>query len=102
MAFKEKRREERFKVDMVCNIEDFGEINIVDISKGGVGLLGKEGLIEGKAVDLTIDLDGEQMPIRGVVVFCKEKESGVRYGVEIVKYPESWLNLIYRHMMKNR
>ena len=102
MAFKEKRREERFSVDIMCTVLDDNNVRVLDISRHGIGLLGDVKLIEGKAVDLTINLDGEDMPIRGVVMNASEYNGQNRYGLEIVSHPETWLDLIYRHMLNNK
>lgn len=102
MAFKEKRREERYRVEMTCTLPDNEEMEVLDISRHGLSLFGTVSLVSGEPIDINVNADGAILPIRAMIVNMTEIGDKIRYGLEIISHPEQWLDIIYTKMMNNR
>lgn len=101
MAYKEKRREKRYAVDIPCIVSEVGDMQILDVSRSGIGILGEAGLSEDKQICVTIYNDGDYIILFAHVMSMVEVENKVRYGLEIVSHNEPWLDLVYRVMMQS-
>lgn len=103
MAFKEKRREERYNVEIPCVVGENEDVMYTrNISLHGVGIRGSLELYENTPVDIQVVVDGNPIPLRGLVVHSHNKNDEMIYGLEIIRTPEEWINLIYEHKKLNR
>lgn len=103
MAYKEKRREKRFDVDMSCTVKGQSpcEMKVLNISKSGIAIWGSDALTDSGGIDLEVDVGGAVIPIRAVVCNVSRLEGKARYGMEIVQSPEQWLDIIYAYTVKS-
>lgn len=104
MAYKEKRREERFNVDMRCIAGvDCVDMDVVDISLHGISIIGDADFKEEQPIDITVKCDnGGDIKLRAVVKNSIIWDGAYRYGTQIVQDSEEWMHLVYGYMIKNK
>lgn len=103
MAYKEKRREDRYNVNMTCTIAPMSkDIKVVDVSLHGMSIVGDVDLSIDHSVDIRIKHEGNFMALRAVVRNSIIWDGDYRYGLEVIVSPESWLELVYSCMKSNK
>lgn len=101
MAYKEKRRERRYKVHMSCIVGNNEEMRVLDVSRHGISLLGSTMILEQEPVNIRVAADGFFVEIRAQVSNVTRADGKVRFGMEIVSSDSSWDDLIYSIMIKH-
>ncbi len=103
MAFKEKRREERYHVDMMCIVEKEHEFEVLDVSQHGISILGGKEYNMESSIDVGVEYgNGELIMVRGIIRNAVLLNGKHRYGLEITSHDDTWLHLVYAHMMDNK
>lgn len=103
MAFKEKRREERFPVELECKIsKDDVSMSVLDISLHGISISGMHQLNVDTHVDIILGSKEDPIGIGAVVRNAVTIGDKYRYGLEIMTVPDKWMNLVYSYMIANK
>ena len=103
MAYKEKRREERYYVDLVGMVVPADEImKIIDVSLHGISVVGASELEVDHSVDITISIDDISVSVNAVVRNSIIWDGDYRYGMEISSPSDSWMDIVYSQMKRNR
>lgn len=104
MAFKEQRREGRYRVDMRCMVLPAEEyVSLLDVSLHGASILGAVDFSHEQHVEILFDTnDGKSIRVDGVVRNAIEVGNNKRYGVEIFTVPDEWSDLVYKRMLESK
>ena len=74
----------------------------IDISERGVGILTRdiEGLEIGKTYNLLLNIEGEELPAKGEIVYIKEADKGLyRVGIRFEQLPMKVEDKIFKYIM---
>lgn len=104
MLFREKRREKRYISDLTCTVLSTSErFNVHDVSMHGFSVIGHIHLKCGDCVSVQVDIIDIGYVNIDAIVRNETKVRGInRYGLEIIKIPDSWVNFVYRLMEKDK
>lgn len=88
----EKRQYKRIKIELSAQCKILSQegisfsTKIIDIAPEGICLLANDKIATGTQMELTVELDGEKIPMKAKVVWADAREAGesARVGVKII------------------
>lgn len=104
MAYKEKRREGRYTINLSCIVKP-GDVNMTihDISMHGLSILGNSKFDQYQQIDVSIEPENhEPLLVRGTIRNMIDIEDNTRYGLSIQDSPETWLQFVYEHALADK
>lgn len=103
MSYVDRRREERYSVDLECTAGiDKIHMKVNDISIHGLSIIGNATFYQLHEVEIEVQIKlSKSIQIRAVVRDCSYDNSGSRYGLEIFDIPKAWIKLVQKYARRN-
>lgn len=104
MSYTDRRREERYSVDLSCTVgTDKVPMRVCDVSFSGVGVKGNVTLFQLHQVEVEIDIRigfSKHILLRGVVRDIQPMDDCTRYGLEVFDVPTKWIKFVQSNASK--